>query len=192
MSLHRRLPAWHAYYSVFCSSCETQRKGLSVFSRAALVVSTVQHPYLWLSAAPGGRQQLWAEFSLISSELEDSAASALILRRQEKKENGGRQDMQITPPPKERERSFPPAEYEKECSPSPSPHSTLNGTLSFDTHWPPRTHHPHNNTHVETQTHVAPYLRLKQMHTCTHVLTHTHAHAWCEVGCWSTAAAAAE
>lgn len=63
---------------------------------------------------PGGRQQLWAEFSLISSELEDPAASVLILRRREKKENGGWQDMQIVPPPKERQRSFPSAGSERE------------------------------------------------------------------------------
>lgn len=62
---------------------------------------------------PGGRQQLWAELLLISSELEDPAASVQLLRRQEKKENGGWQDMQIVLPPKERERSFPPAECER-------------------------------------------------------------------------------
>lgn len=34
------------------------------------LVSTVQHPWLWLGVVPGGQQQLWAAFSLISSELE--------------------------------------------------------------------------------------------------------------------------
>lgn len=77
------------------------------------LVSMVEHMWLWLGVVPGGRQQLWAAFSPISSELEELAASVLLLRRQEKKENGGWQDMQILPPPKERERSFPPAECER-------------------------------------------------------------------------------
>lgn len=49
--------------------------------------------------------------------------------------------MQIVAPPKERERSFPPAECERVLPLSHS-HSTLNGTLSFDAHWPACTQKP--------------------------------------------------
>lgn len=90
-------------------------------------------------------------FCWFSSELEDPAASVQLLRRQEKKKNGGWQDMQIVPPPKERERSFPPAECERVLPLSHThthTHRTLNRTLSFDTHWLASTHNPPNHTNV--------------------------------------------
>ena len=117
---------------------------------------------LWLGVVPGGRQQqqLLAAFSEISSEPEDPTASVLLLRRQEKKENGGWQDMQIVPPPKERERSFPPAECERVLPLSHTHTHThthnrglLNGTLSLDTYWSACTHKPHNhiNTYINSR-----------------------------------------
>lgn len=49
------------------------------------LVSTAQQPRLWLSVVPEGRRQLWAAFSLISSELEELPASLLLSQVAEKK-----------------------------------------------------------------------------------------------------------
>lgn len=79
-----------------------------IMSVLILYMYSGTHTQLWLAVEPGGRQQLWAALSLISSELlEPTALCSASQAAGENKENGGWQEMLIFSTTKGEGEGFP-------------------------------------------------------------------------------------